>query len=364
MLGLLALCCLAFQPALPPAAAQSRPAAEPADSSSDLFLPGDYTVREHGGLRFAGREQSVVKLRERPASDPTDAGAASLDVVSLYNGSPGEELESVARRQISRTEGVSGVTVLTGRRVTIDGLGSYELTASAADARTGTRLTLYHVVFPIELQRFILFRGRVSAGRAASLLPHFRAVAESLRRTGITRASLGELRYEVPSTYAAAPGQSDERVALFRNEGTNSGVFLALLDRGADRVVMLKDLMRRVTAAAVPSEPQVFGWRVYPVTAPSGFVVHEERLQGFNGSILLVVEVRHLRHQGRDFLTGYFYQAAEGDEAAVLSRIRVAMDNVAAGAASAWLIRSIVGEKAGEEFRPRVPNVTGPPVIP
>jgi len=335
--------------------AQSAPAAR----DTTLFDRLEFVVEEKGDLAFAGREMATVTLRERGA-DAAGPRTASLAVRSQPDGPDVLSLDSISRRALARIEGVRGVSVRARRSIVLDGLHGLELLADASDARSGARLTLYHAAVP-EMGRHIFFGGRVAAEREDRFLPQFRAVAESFRRTEVTRASLGGVRYEVASGYAAAPALSDDRVAVFRNERTNSGLFVAPLAASAKRGAVIDEVLRRVGLSAVPGEPQSFRWQARegkPASA-SGTEVHTERRMGYNGSTIIMVQLRRIRHQGRDVLTGYYWRGAQGPEAARMLSMDVHMDSYPAGEASAWLIRSIVGAAPARTFEP--PPMRGSP---
>lgn len=342
--------------------AESRAAgaqAAPPARDTSLFRRLQFVVEEKGDLAFAGRVVATVTLRERGA-DAAAPRTASLDVSSRFDGSDGEPLDSVSRWALARVEGVRGVSVRSERAIVLDGIRGHELLADAADARTGARLTLYQVAVP-ERGRHILFGGRVAAEREDRFLPQFRAVAESFRRTEVIRASLGGVRYEVAPGYAAAPALTDDRVAVFRSEGTNSGLFVALLAGNAERDAVIDEVLRRVGMSAVPGEPQSFRWqrREGKPASTSGTEVHTERRMGYNGKTIVMVQLRQIRHGGRDVLTGYYWRGAQGPEAARMLSMDVHMDSYPAGEASAWLIQSIVGEAPARTFEP--PPMRGSP---
>ena len=333
------------------AAAQSVPA----PSSQELFRLLEFTVQERGDLRFVGRERGTLKMRE-PRGDAA-AATALLDVVNSPDLDD-ERSQSAVQRRIREREGVSGVSVRAERPLTIDGVAGYEVVASAADSVTGEPLLLYHAVLPT-MRSLVFFEGRVGASRGQRFLPQFRSVVESFQRTGVVRASTGGVRYEVAGGYQPVPEQSDERVAVFRQESTSSGLFLTTLPKDADRESRLREVLRRVPGAAVPDEPQSFRWLEPPGRPGSPAGSGREAYQGSNGRTVLIVSVHELRQKEQTILAGYYFRASHGAEAAALRGryVAYAMDSYPAGEAFAWLVRSIFGEERARNFGP--PAFTG-----
>jgi hypothetical protein len=318
-------------PALP-AAAQPVP--------DSLFRRLDYEVRESGPLRFAGRERATVQLREQVPGGAPAGGEGVLEVFPVMLPPPGT-MEELAQAQLARLRGVQGLTVRPGRRLVLDDLPAYELIADARDSAGGAPVVLYQVMVP-ERSRLVVLQGRVGADREQRLLPHFRQVAESFRRTAVLRARLGGVAYEVTGGYQPVPELSDAGIAIYRDPRTHSGLFVAVLGSTAERDSVAGEVARRLFAAETPGHPpQGAKWRLLGGHRISRFELHQERRHGRAGDTMVMVVIRHLRHDGRDFLTGYSFATETPNS-----------ESYPAGEASAWLIRSAVGEGPEETFRP------------
>jgi hypothetical protein len=312
-------------------AATARPAlAQPVPDS--LFRLLDYEVRDSGPLRFAGRERATVRLRDHGATE-----GAVLDVFPVWNPPP-EPLEAQAVGWMARMEGVRGVSPRAGERLVLDDLPAYEVMADARNA-AGAPLVLYQVTIP-EQGRVVVLQGRMAAGVEARLLPHFRAVARSFRRTAVLRQRLGSVTYEVTGGYQPVQELSDARMAVYHDPRTHSSLFVALLGGQAERDSVAGEAARRLFAADRPGEPQPAQWQRRSARRLSPGEVYQERRLGRGGRGIIVV-VRHLQNGAQDWLTGYAYVSSVPNS-----------DSYPAGHASAWLIRTAGHEVPDDAFAP------------
>lgn len=319
----LALALLATAPSV---AAQAAP--------DSLFGQLDYEVRESGPLRFAGRELATVRLRERGAA--VDGGAV-LELFPKWHPPP-EPMEARAAAWIAGMQGVRDVAHRSGTRLVLDDLPAYEIVADARNA-AGTPLVLYQVTIA-DMGRVVVLQGRVAAEAEGRLLPHFREVARSFRRTAVLRQRLGSVAYEVTGGYQPVPVLSDARMAVYHDPHTHSSVFVALLDIDADRDSVASEAARRLFAADRPRDPQPASWQRLTARPLSPGEVYQERRLGRSGPGIIVV-IRHLRKGGQNWLTGYAFVSSVP-----------ASDSYPASDASAWLIRSAGYEVPDEEFAP------------
>lgn len=344
---------LVLSPSLAAAVAQARPAAQAAGGPADLFHLLDFRVQERGDLRFAGRHRGVLTLREA-ADDSTATGTAVLDVENDPNGDDPNPMD-VVRRGVLESEGVSGVTIRSGRPVTIDRVEGYEVVATAKDSATGEPLLLFHAALPT-MRSLVHFKGRVGGGRGERFLPQFRAVAGTFHRTEVVRAELAGVRFEVAGGYQEVPGQPGARVAVFRDEETESGLFLTVLKRGADREAALDDVLPMLAEAAAADTPHAFRWMSAPPREGSGHGSSRIGRQGFNGHYILLVTAHTFDRGEQTVLAGYFFVGERGARAAALSGryIGGSVTSYPATEAFAWLVRSIFGEERARDFGPPV----------
>lgn len=148
----------------------------------DPFEGLGFRVTESPRLRVATRVSNALLLNEAGNLShprPGDTGfvvGRSIAEVDLA------DLEAFSRRRLQQTATLSGITNVSGQPVTIDGIHGFELLADALNTGTSIPMRIYQVVLP-EGSHYILIQGLVRADQADELVPEFRAVAQSLRRT-------------------------------------------------------------------------------------------------------------------------------------------------------------------------------------
>ncbi|HEY7766671.1 hypothetical protein [Longimicrobium sp.] len=327
---------LALLAAAPPsAAAQAVP--------DSLFRLLDYEVRESGPLRFAGRELATVRLRDHGA---TADGGAVLELFPEWHP-PTEPMEAQAGAWIAEMKGVRDVAHRSGTGLVLDDLPAYEIVADARNA-AGTPLVLYQVTIA-DMGRVVVLQGRMAAEAEGRLLPHFREVARSFRRTAVLRQRLGSVAYEVTGGYQPVPALSDARMAVYHDPRTHSSLFAALLDSDAERDSVAGEAARRLFDADRPGDPQPASWQRLKAQRLSPAEVYQERRLGRSGPGIIVL-IRHLRKDGQNWLTGYAFVSSVPHS-----------DSYPASDASAWLIRSAGYEVPDEAFAPLTFGALLPP---
>ena len=148
----------------------------PADRLAGL----PFRITERPRLRIANRTGNMLLLNGTGAL-PHPPGSPMLMVAPSISEGDMSDLEGFARRRLGQTEGMTGLTNLTGTSLTVDGATAYELVADAADAEDGTPVKLYQLVLA-EGRHYILVQGFAAPDKAAEFIPEFREVARSLRR--------------------------------------------------------------------------------------------------------------------------------------------------------------------------------------
>jgi hypothetical protein len=92
------------------------------------------------------------------------------------------DLKAFAVTRASQTKQLTGIRVSEQGTTTIGSEAAYELVAEGTDIATGRPVTLYQVVVP-DPQGYVLMQGMVASTRAAAMVPEFRKVARTFRRT-------------------------------------------------------------------------------------------------------------------------------------------------------------------------------------
>jgi hypothetical protein len=156
--------------------------AELREGQLDRFEGLGFRVTESPQLKIATRMSNAIALNEAGNLANPQPDAAALLVGSSFAEVDLADLEAFSRRRLQQTATVSNITNVSGQPVTIDGIQGFELLADARNTGTSIPMRIYQVVLP-EGSHYILIQGLVRADQAGELLPEFRAVAQSLRRT-------------------------------------------------------------------------------------------------------------------------------------------------------------------------------------
>jgi hypothetical protein len=147
----------------------------------DPFEGLQFRIAPREGLKIAGRVSNMLMLTESGDTGPLGSGEP-IYIVGSSIGPGGGDLKTFAEARARKTEQIEDLQNLSGREITLDGLAAYELLADAKDVKSGIAVRLYQVIAQ-EGSGYYIVQGLVGADRAAELLPEFRRVTESFRRT-------------------------------------------------------------------------------------------------------------------------------------------------------------------------------------
>jgi hypothetical protein len=133
-------------------------------------------------LRIAGRMSNMLMLTESGQMGPQGPDAALFVVGASLAQVDVSDLKAFANTRASQTKQLKGVRVSAQRAIAIGNEAAYEIVAEGTDIATGRLVTLYQVVLP-DPQGYVLMQGMVASKRAAVIVPEFRKVAQTFRRT-------------------------------------------------------------------------------------------------------------------------------------------------------------------------------------
>jgi hypothetical protein len=133
-------------------------------------------------LKVAGRVGNMLILNESGSMTSVDP----VNALYIVGSSIGEvqigDLRDFAERRARQTTSLKDFSLLEERRVSVDGLAGHELVMRAADVKTGVGMRLYQVIVP-EPGGYLIVQGLVGDGKAVDMLPEFRRVTETFRKT-------------------------------------------------------------------------------------------------------------------------------------------------------------------------------------
>jgi len=151
--------------------------------------PGD----PYEGLLFRVEPTPVLKLSDRVSNLLifTEAGKKGvlgpgepLYIVgsSIGPGASGD-LQAFSKARAQQTEKITDIRIVGGREIEVGGLAAWELLADAKDEKSGIPVRFYQVIVPDGGGGYFIVQGFVATDRAVELLPEFRKLTESFRKT-------------------------------------------------------------------------------------------------------------------------------------------------------------------------------------
>jgi hypothetical protein len=148
----------------------------------DHFEGLSFRVSPTKSLKIAGRMSNMLMLTESGQMGPQGSTAGLLVVGTSLASVDISDLKAFAVTRASQTKQLTGIRVSEQGTTTIGSEAAYELVAEGTDIATGRPVTLYQVVVP-DPQGYVLMQGMVASTRAAAMVPEFRKVARTFRRT-------------------------------------------------------------------------------------------------------------------------------------------------------------------------------------
>jgi hypothetical protein len=149
---------------------------------ANLFEGLIFQVSPTQRLKLATRMGPTLSLTESGSPGPQRPTDPLYIVGNSLSDSPVADLPAFAEARARATTGLTNIRIIDKRPLQLDGLPAYELRATATQQRSGEPMSLYQVV-AVDQRTYFLMQGIVGAARAAELLPEFRRVTETFRRT-------------------------------------------------------------------------------------------------------------------------------------------------------------------------------------
>lgn len=150
-------------------------------SAIDPFEGLQFRVTPTPKLKVALGMDNTLMLTESGSKGPLPPGEPRYIVGSSIGLRKGD-LRSFSETRARQTEQIRDLQNISGQEISVGGFAAYELVADAKDLESETAVRLYQVIIEKGSGYFIV-QAFVGAERAAELLPEFRRVTESFRRT-------------------------------------------------------------------------------------------------------------------------------------------------------------------------------------
>jgi hypothetical protein len=149
----------------------------------DPFEGLSFRVTPTPTLKIAGRLNNLLLINESGTMRPQGPDAALFSVGTSVVPVPITDLPSFAKARVAQTKQLKDLRISQEKAITIDGLPGHEIVAEGTDINTGRVVTVYQVMLR-DNDGYVLMQGFVASSRGAALVPEFRRVAESFKRSG------------------------------------------------------------------------------------------------------------------------------------------------------------------------------------
>jgi hypothetical protein len=148
----------------------------------DHFEGLSFRVSSTPSLKIAGRMSNMLMLTDSGRMGPQGPTGALFVVGTSLARVDLSDLKAFATTRANQTQQLKGLRVSEQGTTAIGNEAAYELVAEGTDIATGRAVTLYQVVLP-DPQGYVLMQGMVASTRASTMVPEFRKVAQTFRRT-------------------------------------------------------------------------------------------------------------------------------------------------------------------------------------
>jgi hypothetical protein len=142
-----------------------------------------YRVTPTPKMKLAGRLGNMLMLTESGSMGPHGPDEPAYFVGPSVGDLRIDSLQAFSETRAKQTARLKDIKNFEGRALKVDGRAAYELLADAKDDKSGAAIRLYQVVAP-EPGGYLIAQGLIVSARAPEMLPEFRRITASYRRTG------------------------------------------------------------------------------------------------------------------------------------------------------------------------------------
>lgn len=152
------------------------------DRRADRLEGMPFQVDSTPRMRFADRMGNLLIFTETGRVDSGKPDVAVLIVGNSLGDVEIHDFERFSKERLLQTDRLKGVRVRSGASVLIDSLAGYEVVAEGSDAKSGRPVGVYQLMLR-EGKTYYIAQGFVTKTRLQEMLPVFRQVTGSFRRT-------------------------------------------------------------------------------------------------------------------------------------------------------------------------------------
>ena len=153
------------------------------EGPGDLFEGLRFRITPTQRLKISNRVGNLLLLAESEGTGPRAPGEPLYIVGSSIGPGGVGDLKAFSKTRAEQTEQIQDLQNFSGREISVGGLAAYELLADAKDVKSGAPIRLYQVIVPDDGGYYFIVQGLVGVDRAAEMVPEFRRITESFRKT-------------------------------------------------------------------------------------------------------------------------------------------------------------------------------------
>jgi hypothetical protein len=146
----------------------------------DLLSGLPFRFQPQGDLKAVSRMANTIVLTREGAQPPLAPSQPMLVMGSAYSDIKINDIAEFSRTRLQQTAEVRNLKETGGHPHQVAGYPAFELTAQGYDRATNIPLTVYQVIVTTA-QTYYIVQGLIASDQAATYLPLFRAIANSLK---------------------------------------------------------------------------------------------------------------------------------------------------------------------------------------
>src|SRR6185312_10224200 len=132
----------------------------------------------------------------------------------------------------------------------------------------------------------------------------------------ISHCSVGNIRFACPKNFKPVSLEPTQPFVLYYWKKYDVGVFVASPATGYDESKFMANIIRTSLAKMFPRDSQNFSWKgVLYSGRISKFEIDGSIVQGYNGSLGVLIKYRRLKFTDRDIIVGYASEFGRGLQA-------------------------------------------------